>query len=417
MNCQIISGNPLIPQCQNCGKKVIKNPASWYVYEALINFESKDKALSYLESKNPPIGNLSFLMVDGEFRKFQFASTDGTCRGCSTVFYCSIRCEQANLQDHKPQCRKFYERRHIVPFAHELADLFAEKGLINILFQYYRAWWPTDKQDAFIDTAIVDRPTPNHFIFGKSLIQLDRLRLLMADCDRDFALAMVSRNGRVLECAPLEIQDDREIILSADKINRDLHSTRVGSVAMQFASKRLQADKDLILTMASRVLISSFHFVAPELWSDREFVLALLKHAPNAYSFINSSLHMDRNFILAAVRMHGSLLGDVLFYQKDKEICLAAYYSDYRAFRHFSPEFKDDRNLILALLEINGNALQYVCEEFKGDKEIVLTACKDDARIFRFASPALQSIGLERLRNGDIDQPAAAAAPSGCCIS
>lgn len=85
----------------------------------------------------------------------------------------------------------------------------------------------------------------------------------------------------------------------------------------------------------------------------------------------NAGLRNNKDFVLAAVT--------ICNFDAQPEI---AYVSD---------ELKNDKEVAMAAVTHNANALKYVSDELKGDKDVVITAVKKDLNTLEFASDKIAS--------------------------
>jgi hypothetical protein len=60
------------------------------------------------------------------------------------------------------------------------------------------------------------------------------------------------------------------------------------------------------------------------------------------------------------------------------------------SFAFFSPEIKNNFEIVLEAVKQNGNSLQFASLEFKNNKNLVLTAVKQDQNSLRFANQNLK---------------------------
>ena len=105
----------------------------------------------------------------------------------------------------------------------------------------------------------------------------------------------------------------------------------------------------------------------------------------------------DREVVLAAVKEDGEALKEASDEHKsDREIVLAATQSCFWALKFASNELNADREFILEVVNSNGAALSNASNEMKADREIVLAALKQGMRltsgsIFQYASDDLKA--------------------------
>lgn len=76
----------------------------------------------------------------------------------------------------------------------------------------------------------------------------------------------------------------------------------------------------------------------------------------------------------------------------DREIVLAAVQEDGRALEFVDERFKDDREIVLAAVQQNGWALEYASERLRDDDDIVRAAAEQNSdSTWYYASPRLQN--------------------------
>ena len=81
----------------------------------------------------------------------------------------------------------------------------------------------------------------------------------------------------------------------------------------------------------------------------------------------------------------------VLEPQNDREAVLAAIQLTGYALQYASPELRNDKEIVYTAVVRNSYALEYASSKLQGDKEIVLIAVKQNGRALQYASPELQS--------------------------
>lgn len=141
------------------------------------------------------------------------------------------------------------------------------------------------------------------------------------------------------------LSDDREVVLKMVKGN--------GS-SLSYASKRLQKDKEIVLT-------------------------ALGNESRGSYDLIQILLDSDKDIILFAVSNNGYLLeGLSIEHKKDKEIVLAAVKNAGKALEFADASLQKDRDVVLAAVKNTTIALEFADPLFLTDKEIIIEAYKDN---------------------------------------
>jgi len=252
--------------------------------------------------------------------------------------------------------------------------------------------------------------------------------------DKSFMMDAIQKvGGWMLEHASIDLQDDKDVVLTAVKED---------GYALRYASKRLQADKEIALA-AVRDYGSALQYASEELKSDRELVLEAVKN----YGYLRDAsedLRGDKEVVMAAKKIGGDLqylseklrsdkevvlravnedAFDIVFaskeLQEDKDVAFAALKNNvfvfdrlddkFRAdkeiifyaikkygeqtsgfFKLVSEDLRNDRNFVLEAIEIEPSVLKHISEEFRNDKEVVMKAMMRDGYYFRYASEELK---------------------------
>ena len=123
---------------------------------------------------------------------------------------------------------------------------------------------------------------------------------------------------------------------------------------------------DIIFCIASDRLLESKEFFFEILVSSRVELDSLIGFT---WSKLPSSFWLDGDCVLATLM---------------KDFC-----GD--SFKYASEDLKSDREFVLKAVNINGSVLEYASPELKADKEVVLVAVKNNERACKYASGGLQS--------------------------
>jgi len=75
----------------------------------------------------------------------------------------------------------------------------------------------------------------------------------------------------------------------------------------------------------------------------------------------------------------------------DREVVLAAVKQDGEALRYASEELRADREVVMPVVQRTGEALQYASQKLKADREVVLAAVQRDSRALRYASAEVRA--------------------------
>lgn len=231
---------------------------------------------------------------------------------------------------------------------------------------------------------------------------------LMSELE-EFMRNLLENDGMLLQYLPEEIKNTREYVELALKNNVE---------AYQFSGDYEKENHPLLLELIEKdpKFYATFarSDVGKRVISHRPFLLNLVREIPEVYSLLDDrelqesedfkdavdtsadyedllvkiqanpdeildvkrALKKDRNFVLAAVRQNG----DVLFnvdpkFLKDEEVV--------RAFFDQNEGKADDRNLLLHLIEQNGDNLKFASENLKKDRDFVLGILEFKGRAFK----------------------------------
>ncbi len=130
--------------------------------------------------------------------------------------------------------------------------------------------------------------------------------------------------------------------------------------------------------------------------SDKNALIAAVKHDPFAYLHADESLKNDREIFYATLEnstrdSYMLLKYATKFLKKDKEVVLAAIKNDVRSFEFAHKSLQCDKDFCCLVMKQNGAALRYAHDSMRGEKEVVLAAVQQDSRSFQFAKQSMKS--------------------------
>ena len=161
--------------------------------------------------------------------------------------------------------------------------------------------------------------------------------------NRSKTLKLLRKSPEEFRNSSAAIRDDKEIILSLLKTLYD------GKIILEFASKRVRADKEVFSSAYKNPQISSvLRFASDELKSDITIVARDLED----FEYASEELRSNRKLAMQAVRCKGQNLEFVSNALKsDAEIVLAAIKKWPGSFHFAAEELKCDRNFISKAIE------------------------------------------------------------------
>mmetsp|Transcript_74190 Transcript_74190/g.143608 ORF Transcript_74190/g.143608 Transcript_74190/m.143608 type:complete len:564 (+) Transcript_74190:48-1739(+) len=265
--------------------------------------------------------------------------------------------------------------------------------------------------------------------------------------DRDFMFAIVKMHGWALQFAHESLKSDRGLVLAAVKTCGDsfryackeLRSDREfvllvvkekGS-ALQYAEGGLTLDKEIALTAIREWALFPIQFYeGTAMFSDRDFVLEVVKvrgwaiqHADKRLKsdmeialaaancdgfdaiqpYIDRRLFLDRRFVMRAVQMSGRALQHAaLSLRADREVIVAAVNCDgfEEVLPYIDASLFADREFVVTLAQMHRGVLQHACPKLKSDLEVVFAAinCDGFEAVRPVMNPALFSDRVFMLR-------------------
>ncbi|MFH0924524.1 MAG: DUF4116 domain-containing protein [bacterium] len=200
------------------------------------------------------------------------------------------------------------------------------------------------------------------------------------------------------------MQDNKEVILTAIIEN---------NLSFEYASERLKMDKEIILTaLNGRAFyvgrctsngdsLSPLAYVPDSLKTNREIIITALKNNPNAISYVPKEFLNDKEILITALKSSTEQkeAEEVLTFIPDKlkddkefivEIIKGNYdtgywgglgdgcevppWPGYIILSVASTRIKEDKNFIMAAVQIAGEALEFASPKLQADKEVVMKA-------------------------------------------
>ena len=218
--------------------------------------------------------------------------------------------------------------------------------------------------------------------------------------DKKEALKLVGFSGLLLKELSDDFKNDEGIVKLA---------VTTSWSAIQYASKRLQADLD-ILSIAVTKNADSLKYVGNEIKNNDPLMknLTILNYKCLTYGSI--ALKNDRNLILPILTKYGSLLasvGDAI--KQDKISVMTAIKNSYHAFCHASSYLKKDKEVILTAISADKYAYSLIAPEIqrtawcqyayahfrhinKEDMPLVIQALIDNETLFLNPPPILKAM-------------------------
>ena len=122
---------------------------------------------------------------------------------------------------------------------------------------------------------------------------------------------------------------------------------------------------------------------------DYEIIMKIVKYEGGLIRHASPRLKANRDIVMAAVKSNGNALAFTSYFHDDKEIAMIAVNTNGNAINYISKELKT-RDLVMAAVKNNGKTLEYV-SEYNNDQDVVIAAVNNDGEALQFASINLKA--------------------------
>jgi len=142
------------------------------------------------------------------------------------------------------------------------------------------------------------------------------------------------------------------------------------------AARGVQANRHCVLAAVKKNGLA-LDVVSDESKADKEIVLAAVTNDRDAYSYVKTTNKMwkDKDFVVSLVQLQGNALQHAKPpLNADKDVVLTAILNKGSALQYADPKFKKDKEVVLAAVLNEGNALKHVDKNANmwKDKDFVL---------------------------------------------
>jgi len=285
-----------------------------------------------------------------------------------------------------------------------------------------------------VSTAI--KQDPDAFKFAEASLRANREMVLLAvKCrgkllryadtkfwaDRELVMLAMAEDGMLLKLASAELQADREVVQQALRNNPQalkyadgrLRSDRTlvlgvvckDGMALKYAGDSLQSDYDVVMT-AGQQDSDAFKYARDNLKQDKQLEkyrwIGMLEQAPDVVRLVEKApdrIKADRNFMLAARRLHGGAVEHVYVgLAGDCELEIMRWvdnlsklnrHDDVEGLMQRAPNHvRANRDVMLVAVRKDGMMLKYADESIRGNRDLLLEAIK------RIGIRSMSDVGL-----------------------
>ena len=144
----------------------------------------------------------------------------------------------------------------------------------------------------------------------------------------------------------------------------------------KFFSDEVKADRDIAKATFKKDG-SMLEFAPDEFKNDKEMVLIAVDTG-DAYLYASEELQHDKDVILLALEWDSAIIEefDEEFYE-DLDVMYKAVYMDAENFEYLVEELQKDKDVAKKCVSLNCDVYDYLCDELKKDREIIETAIKN----------------------------------------
>lgn len=188
--------------------------------------------------------------------------------------------------------------------------------------------------------------------------------------------------GEAMARAHASLKANKEFVRIAARISGD---------ALLQASAAARKDPEIVLS-ATGDRSPAWPHAHEDLWSDASFVLRLRRAVPPSTCILRNAdpkLRDNKDLVMQVVKVNGSELAFASErLRKDRRVVQAA---GSRGLPHADLRWRDDKPFVLSILKRHGGWLGAASERLKADREVVLTAVRSSGSALSHASTKLRS--------------------------
>lgn len=208
--------------------------------------------------------------------------------------------------------------------------------------------------------------------------------------------AAMTRDGRDLKLVEGSFRTDLAIVGMAVRSNKEALRWAPTAFArlqmendkslLEFAPEELQDDKEMVMAAVGQDGELLKH-ASSYLQDDMEVVDHAMRQNIKAFQFASEAIKNDKAVVMAAIEQNAKLLQYASIHKRDDmELVMEAVKKDGMVIQYASDKCKDNREVVKIALESNPLALQFVSIRKRDDVEIVLEAVKKDGKAIQYAS-------------------------------
>ena len=178
--------------------------------------------------------------------------------------------------------------------------------------------------------------------------------------DKQIIYNAVNNDYNCLEYIPNEYKDNKEIMKKCIKYN---------GCSIRFASNKLKNDIELVNLSVEKEYNNGLEYLSDSYKDNEEFIKPLLIKYPICFKHISNRLQNKKEIIMLCI-------------EKLKKI--KSYENYNKILSIINDKNKNDKDIVLPLVSMNGNHIKYVSDFLALDKDIVYAAIKNDPTSYKY---------------------------------
>ena len=208
--------------------------------------------------------------------------------------------------------------------------------------------------------------------------------------NRNVGIAAVKQNGLALQFCSPDLRRNKEVVMEAVK--------QIG-VALSFAEDNVKGDKEVVLAAVNENG-EALEFASPRLKADRDVIMTAMHNTPFAIEYIPRHV-MTKPFVIELVQMNGNILSFLhsiqLPFQSDKDVVLAAVNQNGEALKYASYDLQSDP-LVLSYAKYSTHPIEMTHEQNE-QVETFLKESRDTYETFKRLSKSRTNDKSHTMKN------------------
>jgi predicted regulator of amino acid metabolism with ACT domain len=188
----------------------------------------------------------------------------------------------------------------------------------------------------------------------------------------------VMRCGHALQHAPATFRNNRAMVLAAIK------NSTPDAINFQYASDELKQDIEFV-SVAIAQNVDIYPYIPRAFLNDVEFAMKLVQRNGTAFVALPSSMKQNTDIIKAAINSDWKVIQHVPKSAKTEDIMKFALDKCGNALPCVSRDMRNNKELVLGLVQKDGLCLQYASAKLRSDIDVIAAAVKQNPTANKFS--------------------------------